>query len=108
MATDDPWGEFSVERYEAILQTRVVGYEFQAFETAYGRVGTVEGEFIAYDVLDACLVHARCCTEFLVARKKRKGQQRGKRGWFSEDVNPLDFVDSWYPEPDWAFDYLVR
>ncbi len=53
-------------------------------------------------VLDACLVHARCCTEFLVGRVSRKGQRTWKKG----DVRPLDFLDSWQPKPAAAVGHL--
>ncbi|HSH61293.1 MAG TPA: hypothetical protein VK988_16955 [Acidimicrobiales bacterium] len=31
---DDAWGEYSIERFEAALRARVVGYELWAFATA--------------------------------------------------------------------------
>ncbi len=68
MGRDDTWGEYSVERFETALRARVVGYERWALATAVARVNAMNDVHLATIVLDACLVHARCCTEFLVGR----------------------------------------
>lgn len=102
MGRDDDWREFSIERFEAALRARVIGYELWAFATTVARVDTVDDVYLANNVVDACLVHARCCSEFLVGRVNRNGE----RSWKKADVRPLDFLDQWEPEPEWAVDVL--
>lgn len=103
MGVNDTWGEYSTERIEAALRSRVVGYELFAFATTVPYVATLKDFYLARSALDACLVHARCCTEFLVGRVNRKG----RRDWTNpNDVRPRDFLTAWSPAPANQVDYL--
>ena len=94
MAAGDPWGEYSPERVERVLQTRVVGYELWTLASTARRLA---GDPTDHAVLESFLLHTRCLAEFLVGRK---GKPR------STDLRPRHFMRRWQPEPRHAVEIL--
>ncbi len=80
---------------DEIFESRVVGYEFFALTKTYILLGEPAETDIRSAVLDACLVHARCCTEFLVGRLKTDGTRTRNRN----DVKPPAFSAATGPQP---------
>jgi hypothetical protein len=92
-----PWGEYSPERVDRVLQTRVLGWELWALAHIAALVDKPTQEpFVGTALLESSLVHVRCLAEFFVGRVDRKG----RRKWGREtDVTPAAFLEGWVPEP---------
>lgn len=87
MAAGDPWGEYSPERVERVLQTRVVGYELWTLASTARRLA---GDPTDHAVLESFLLHTRCLAEFFVGREREP---------HDSDVVPSAFLPDWHPAP---------